>query len=966
MIQDFSGEFYNTDANKDHAMRLVYSNDASEYQEIPSAVAIPKTIDDIKKLIQFAREHQQTLIPRAAGTSLAGQVVGNGIVVDISKHFTQILEVNVKELWVRVQPGVIRDDLNAHLKPFGLMFGPETSTSNRAMIGGMIGNNSCGLHSIIWGATRDNLVEIKAILAEGSEVIFSDLSKEDFNKKSIGSSLENQIYKDINAILADHQNQLDINAGFPSKEIKRRNSGYALDALLDMFSNEEDGKTNLCKLIAGSEGTLCFITEAKLKLIKIPSEFISMVAIHTESIHDALMANIIALEAGCSASELVDDFILEFAQKDTNQNIDHSFISGKPKAILMVEFIEDSKENLIKKSAGLIHSLTEKSLGYAYPILHGEQCKNAWDIRKAGLGLLRNIPGDAKPVNLIEDCAVSPNDLPAYIAKLETLLKSHGVQYAMYAHAGAGELHVEPILNLKTSKGKELFRSILHDTALLVKSYGGALSGEHGDGRLRGEFIPLMMGDSVYSLFKQVKKIFDPFDVFNKGKITDTPPMDSHLRYEADKQLPSKKTIYDFSKQESFLRLAEKCSGSGDCRKTAVSGGTMCPSYMATRSERDTTRARANILRQYLSNEQHNVVADTEVKEILDLCLSCKACKSECPSSVDVAKMKGEFMQSFYDTHGVPFRTKLIGEFSTLMKLASLAPTLFNLMAKKTFFRKLLNNLVGFHPNRTLPLLHSKTLMSWFKNLPSVEKNERTVYLFCDEFTNYNDVQIGIKLFSLLNRLGYNVVIPTHVESGRALLSKGLIRDAQKIAIKNIELLKDIITTNSPLIGIEPSAILGFRDEYLDLVPQEMRPSAISIANNSFLFEEWFAQEIAKGNISKSSFTKEHKEISLHGHCHQKSMSSMKFAKIALSISENYQVNLINSGCCGMAGSFGYEKEHFDLSMQIGELVLFPAVRERASSASIVASGTSCRHQIKDGTGVLALHPIEVLHDALI
>jgi Fe-S oxidoreductase len=387
---------------------------------------------------------------------------------------------------------------------------------------------------------------------------------------------------------------------------------------------------------------------------------------------------------------------------------------------------------------------------------------------------------------------------------------------------------------------------------------------------------------------------------------------------------------------------------------------------MATRSERDTTRARANILRQYLSNEQHNVVADTEVKEILDLCLSCKACKSECPSSVDVAKMKGEFMQSFYDTHGVPFRTKLIGEFSTLMKLASLAPSLFNLMAKKTFFRKLINNLVGFHPNRTLPLLHTKTLMAWFKNLPSVEKKERTVYLFCDEFTNYNDVQIGIKLFSLLNRLGYRVVIPTHVESGRALLSKGLIRDAQKIAIKNIELLKDIITTDSPLIGIEPSAILGFRDEYIDLVPEEMRPSAISIANNSFLFEEWFSHEIAKGNIARSSFTKKHKEISIHGHCHQKSMSSMKFAKIALSIPENYQVNLINSGCCGMAGSFGYEKEHFDLSMQIGELVLFPTVRERSSSASIVASGTSCRHQIKDGTGVLAMHPIELLHDALI
>ena len=383
MIQDFSGEFYNTDANLDHAMRLVYSNDASEYQEIPSAVAIPKTIDDIKKLIQFAREQQQTLIPRAAGTSLAGQVVGSGIIVDISKHFTQILEVNEKEQWVRVQPGVIRDDLNAYLKPYGLMFGPETSTSNRAMIGGMIGNNSCGLHSIIWGSTRDNLIEIKAILADGNDVVFSNLSKDELDQKCTGNSFENQIFKQINAILVDPKNQLDINAGFPSKEIKRRNTGYALDALLEMFPDKEDYKINFCKLIAGSEGTLCFITEAKLKLIKIPSEFVSMVAIHTESIHDALMANIIALDAGCSASELVDDFILEFAQKEDSQNIDHSFISGKPKAILMVEFIEDSNEKLINKSAALIDSLTEKSLGYAYPILQGEQCKIAWDIRKA-------------------------------------------------------------------------------------------------------------------------------------------------------------------------------------------------------------------------------------------------------------------------------------------------------------------------------------------------------------------------------------------------------------------------------------------------------------------------------------------------------------------------------------------------------------------------------------------------------
>jgi Fe-S oxidoreductase len=688
--------------------------------------------------------------------------------------------------------------------------------------------------------------------------------------------------------------------------------------------------------------------------------------VHTENLQEALEANLIALEHHCAASELVDHFILEFTKTNTEQAKNRFFIEGEPKAILMVEFFGKNKEDLHAKCQNLIAALKSKKLGYSYPILTGDESKKAWEVRKGGLGLLRNLPGDAKPVNLIEDCAVEPSDLPDYIKNLEKLLQNHGVQYAMYAHAGAGELHVEPILNLKTKEGVRLFRTILQETAVLVKSYGGSLSGEHGDGRLRGEFIPLMMGEQNYRLFKEIKTIFDPKNIFNKGKIVDTPPMDKFLRYHTDEPKSQKKTIYNFENQGGFLRLAEKCSGSGDCRKTEISGGTMCPSFMATRSEKDTTRARANILRQYLTNEDSDFVSDEEVKDVLDLCLSCKACKSECPSSVDVAKMKGEFLQRYYDKNGTTFRTKMIGDFSKMMSLASIAPWAYNFIFETPFLRKIANNVVGFHPERTMPVLSSETLKSWYKkHQKNAFSSDKKVYLFCDEFSNYTDADLGKKLILLLQHLDYEVIIPEHIDSGRTYLSKGMIREAQKIAIKNVNLLKDLISEKTPIIGIEPSAILTFRDEYLDLIPDDLQISAKNIAKNAFIFEEWFSKEIEKGNISSSVFTTKKQDIQLHGHCHQKAMASLAPSIKALSLPENYSVSVINSGCCGMAGSFGYEKEHYEVSMKIGELVLFPTVRAAAENAIIAASGTSCRHQIKDGTGRKSLHPIEVLFEAI-
>ena len=979
--KDLQGKLYFGKSTEDNAMLMVYASDASVYQEKPMAVVLPESKKDIKTIIDFAGKNGLSIIPRAAGTSLAGQVVGNGIVVDISKFFTEVLEINQQQKWVRVQPGVIRDDLNAQLKSHGLMFGPETSTSNRAMIGGMIGNNSCGLHSIIWGDTRNNLLEVQGFLSDGSEVIFKNLNKEEYTAKLKVAGLEGDIYRCIHTILSDTKNQEAIKNGFPKASIKRRNTGYALDTILEMFLYSDF--INLSQLIAGSEGTLFFITEAKLQLLDLPPLEKGIVAVHTNTIQEALFANMIALKYNCAASELVDDVILEYTKINFEQSKNRFFVEGDPRAILMVEFFDETGLGLGKQAKSFINALKENKLGYAYPLLLGNESLKAWELRKAGLGLLRNEPGDTQPVNLIEDCAVDVNDLPAYIDELEALLQKYGIRYSMYAHAGAGELHVEPMINLKTTTGKNLFRKILEETTALVKKYNGSLSGEHGDGRLRGEFIPFIMGEQNFDLFKQIKKTFDPNGIFNKGKITDAPPMNEFLRYRQDEKIPVINTTMDFSLQEGILHLAEKCSGSGDCRKTHVAGGTMCPSYMATRSERDTTRARANMLRHFYTDKKFETATKNEfeeVKDILDLCLSCKGCKSECPSSVDVGKMKAEFSQQYHDRFGVSVRSKLVGNFTKQMKLAAIMPRMYNFIFRTPVIRKLINNIVGFHPSRSIPLLHKTTLLKWYtkraeqsarnnqqgRSRIAPQTNGRTVYLFADEFSNYNDVETGQKLIMLLEKLGYQVIIPEHIESGRTYLSKGLVKEAQKIARKNVDLLKDKINEATPIIGIEPSAILTLRDEYLDLVSSGQKEAAKKIAASTFLFEEWFAGEIKKGKINNSFFTSEERIVQVHGHCHQKALSSVQYTIDCLSLPAGYKAFSIPSGCCGMAGSFGYEKEHYDLSMQIGELILFPAIRKFNNDVIIAAPGTSCRHQIKDGTQRKAKHPAEILFDALL
>ena len=581
--------------------------------------------------------------------------------------------------------------------------------------------------------------------------------------------------------------------------------------------------------------------------------------------------------------------------------------------------------------------------------------------------MLSNLPGDEKAVPVIEDTAVDVEDLPAYIREFNEILTKHGLYSVHYAHAGSGELHLRPIINLKTKEGNRLFRLIAEDVATLVKKYKGSLSGEHGDGRLRGEFIRQMVGDKNYALLKEVKNAWDPKHIFNPSKIVDTPPMDTMLRYEPDQFTPEFKTLFRFH-QQNILQHTEQCNGSGDCRKSHLSGGTMCPSFMATRDEKDSTRARANILREFLTHsDKMNRYDHQEIYEVMDLCLSCKACKSECPSNVDMAKLKAEFLQHYYDANGVPFRSKLIANFTSASKMASLFPSIYNAFVKNKFTSGIFKQIVGFAAERSIPSIAKQTLMSWYnKNKQHKNISSRKVYLFCDEFTNFNDAHIGITAIKALEKLGYEVEIPTHIESGRTWLSKGLVRKAKSIANKNIELLGKIVTNDAPLIGIEPSAILTFRDEYPDLATDENINSAKQLASNSFYIDEFIAREIEKGHIKKEQFTKEAKQIKLHGHCQQKAVGSLADTLKVLSFPENYAVDAIPSGCCGMAGSFGYEKEHYDVSMQIGELVLLPAVRKHADTCTIAAPGTSCRHQIKDGAEVNALHPIEILYHALI
>ena len=961
--QDLEG-----DVRFDNLTKTIYATDASVYRKIPLGAAFPKTVDDIKTIVRFANNENIGLIPRTAGTSLAGQCVGDGLVVDVSKHFTKIISVDEVNKQVTLQPGVIRDELNQYLKPYGLFFGPNTSTSNRCMVGGMVGNNSSGTTSIQYGVTRDKIISMKTILSDGSEAEFGRISTEDFKKKQNGSTLEASLYNNIYKELVNKEIAKEVIDHFPKPEIHRRNTGYAVDELLksQIFGGKEP-YFNMAELLCGSEGTLAFTTEITVQLDDLPPALSAMVVTHYTSLEDCLMDVVPVMEHPLHLCEMMDKVILDCTKNNRTQLANRFFVEGDPAALLMLQVSAHTEEELKGIIASLIATIEKSGLSYSNPVLFGDQIAKAIELRKAGLGLLGNIVGDMKAVACIEDTAVALPDLKNFIAEFSEIMKGYNQSAVYYAHAGAGELHLRPILNLKKSTDVGLFRSITTDVAMLTKKYKGSFSGEHGDGIVRAEFIPIMIGDKNYQLLRRIKSYFDPKGIFNPGKIVDAYPMDKSFRYEIDREEPDIKTFMDFSDSEGILKAAEKCNGSGDCRKTHHMNGGMCPSYHATKNEKDTTRGRANTLREFLTNPNStakNRFDSPEIKEAFDLCLSCKACASECPSNVDVSTLKAEFLYQYQEANGYALRGKLFAYNTKLNGLASKVSGLTNAIYDSKFLGGLLKKSSGVAKERSLPNVYS---FNFDKHLQksNIEntKSKKKVVLYIDEFTKYLDIEVGKDAIELLARLGYDVEL-FYAESGRTFLSKGFLKQAQKLAIKNIKELKKFAEVGLPILGLEPSAILSFRDEYKRMTSDKTTTQII--ADHSFLIEEFLAKEIADGSLKSADFTEEVRDIKIHNHCHQKALSNQKVTFDVLNLPANYKVTIIASGCCGMAGSFGYEEEHYETSMKIGGLKLFPAVSKSSAETIIAANGTSCRHQIFDGTKRIAKHPVSILKEALL
>ena len=964
---NLSGQVYT-----DRPMRTAYGTDASIYRQLPLAVAIPKSLDDIQVLIEFANSHSVGLIPRTAGTSLAGQVVGDGVVVDTSRFFTQVLDIDHELRTVTVQPGVIRDELNRVLIPNGLYFGPETSTSNRAMIGGMMGNNSCGANSIVYGSTRDHVVEVAGYLSDGTFARFGPTNQNQLDKNLDGSGGEvcRRIYQTILSMLGDENNRDAIVENFPHSSVTRRNTGYAIDALLKSIPPRPDRPLNLAELITGSEGTLFFATEIRLRCVDPPAANSRLVCAHFDDVYQSLLATRIAMQYKPNRCELIDDLVIAGAQRNRMLRKKMGFVSGKPKAILIVEFRGDDVSVLDALSNRLCAEFRREKLGYEFPVLTGESADAAWQIRKSGLGVINNLAGDRKPVALIEDAAVPLESLPEYVKTVdEYLMSEFEIRCVHYGHAGAGELHLRPELNLKLESDRKKLREIAMGVAEIVKQFRGSLSGEHGDGRLRSELIRYMVGEQCYDLIQKIKQAWDPDNIFNPGKIVNPSKLDSNLRFDtpASKQ---PKPFFRFSDSESLLSSVELCSGSGDCRKSHLAGGTMCPSYMATRNEYDSTRARANILRDFLTRSDANdafadVESAKESKKVLDLCLSCKGCKSECPSNVDMAKIKAEFMHAYHQIFRPGIATKMLSEFDKLCDVVTRIP--FSKQLANGILASGLKRMAGIHPRRSIPFPNRNNLR---KRLASVsprplEPRRGTVLFFVDEFTNWIDTDVGVLAVKLLEHLGYRVRTVAHKESGRSAISMGLPQLAKSAAEANVRTLGPLVGKECKLVGVEPSALLTFRDEYPDLVSDELRDEALRLAEHSMLIDEFLFEQLEAGRLEPKVFEQQNSNVLLHGHCHQKALGNIENLKSLLEFIPGCNVALLESGCCGMAGFFGYQADKYELSMQIGELILFPSIRDAEKSTVVVANGTSCRQQIADGSGREAKHVVEFLFQCL-
>lgn len=936
----------------------LYAQDASMYQELPQGVAFPETKDDIRELVQKANSEGFTITPRSAGTSLAGQATGNGVIMDVSRHMTQIEELNAIEKWVRVQPGVIRDTLNREAAESGLLFGPDTATTNRCMIGGMIGNNSAGSYSIKYKSTRDHTLEIEAILSDGSEVVFKALDEYELEEKKNLQTLEGHIYRSMTSLLK--RNKELILENYPHPEIIRRNTGYALDKLCEMHPITPNGRPfNLCELLCGSEGTLALTTSAKLNLSDKP-EFQYLLIPQFNSLDEAMLTAVEAVKFDPSAVELVDDIILSATKGNIEQSKNRFFLEGDPKCILIIQFEGDDPSVLKKKGEQLRESLMEKKLGFTHTELSDPvRMAQVWELRKAGLGLLMGLGKESRTPAFCEDTAVRVQDLPDYVKDFQTILDKHNTSCVFYAHASVGELHLRPMVDTTTEEGIRKLRIMAEEIAELVRSYKGSLSGEHGDGRARAPYIGKVLGEDLLPLLQQVKEVWDPNYIFNPGKIVNPKPIEQDLRYSPQYVPLEVDTVFKWRKEGSFNDAIELCNGAGVCRKLAESGGTMCPSYMATKDEKDSTRGRANVFRQVFSGEDPKGFESEELKEALDLCLSCKACKSECPANVDMAKMKSEFMHGWHQKHGITLRERFFGQASDIYPLAMISPRLSNFIIRSGFGKFMLNKLFGITTERTLPQFALKTFTKWFKKRKTV-RSDKKVALFIDIFTNYNDTMNGMDTVKVLEKMGYEVLIPEVHEEGRPYFTKGLMHHAKKAAEKVVGELSGFIEKGIPVVGIEPSVVLTIRDEYLDLLEDDWNNKVQLVAKNTFTFEEFISK-----NMDELPRSNGEGKVLLHGHCHAKALIGNNPTIDALKAA-GYKVDVVDSGCCGMAGSFGYEQETYPISITMGEQRLFPVVNAVSGETQICAPGFSCRHQIYDGTGKVAKHPARLILDNLV
>lgn len=935
----------------DSLTRKLYAQDASMYEQLPMGVSFPKSTNDIVQLVRQANLDRFSITPRSAGTSLAGQATGGGVVMDVSRFMTSILEINEEEGTAEVEPGVIRDILNQEVAEFGLQFGPDTSTTNRCMIGGMIGNNSSGSFSIKYKTTREHVKEMEVVLADGSVAVVKPLSNEELEEKMLHETLEGDIYRGMVELIREHKELIE--KSYPHPEIIRRNTGYALDKLCEMEPFTPEGRPfNLCELLCGSEGTLALTTRAVVNLVGVPTKKMLLIP-HFNNLEDAMKATVEAVRFKPSAVELVDNVILDATKKNHAQAQNRFFLSGEPTHILIIQFDGDNESIIEKKIERLKESLREKKLCYSYPVVADEaDQQKVWELRKAGLGLLMGLGKESRTPAFCEDTAVRVKDLPEYVLEFEEILEKYDTECVFYAHASVGELHLRPMIDTTTEEGIETMKEMASDIADLVHKFGGSLSGEHGDGRARAPFIEQVLGEEMMPVLKEVKHIWDKFNVFNPGKIVDPEPMESDLRFSPEYVEPDPETVFAWRNEGGMTGVIESCNGAGVCRKMAQSGGTMCPSYMATKDEKDSTRGRANVFRQVFEGKDPEGFASEDLKEALELCLSCKACKSECPANVDMAKMKAEFEHGWHQRNGVTATTRFFANAAKLYPLAARFPGISNAMVNSDFGKHMLNVFYNISKQRTLPLFANKPFAVDAYAEPKSNRNK--VALFVDVFTRYHHPEIVEDAIKVIEYLGYEVIIPELPESGRVQISKGMLGEARNIAYTILDVLGPLAAEGTPIIGLEPSELLTLRDEFPDLVGEDEFENAKEIAKSSYLFEEFVFRHPMKEEVKPAG------EVIIHNHCHSKVLSAKTTLQKVL---ENwgYETVVLDAGCCGMAGSFGYDAKKYKVSMEIGNQRLFPSIKMAKKKSNICAPGFSCRHQIKDGTGRNAMHPAQLI-----